>query len=195
MIGLKHDIRFQQKLREKFGHMKVHKAINWAVESASRKAATAISRDVRGTYNIKAGQIKQHLRIHRVLRDATRALLYTGKSLPLVQFEPKAKTVRITARSKYGKPFATRRKGVTLRIRKDTGRQLVAKGWHAKDHILRRANSADNNADPRIQYGPSIPGMVAHPDTINMAQELVRQDLPVQFSKRLEYLIGLGEDD
>lgn len=193
MIGVKHDIRFLQRLRKQYGDDKVNKALRWTVDAVSRKAATIISRDIRGTYNIKAGQVRQHLKIKRVNRDATRALLYTGKSLPLAQFEPKAKTVNIIARSKYGKPFATRRRGATLRIRKDVGRQLVAKGWHAKEHILRRADAADNTADPRIQYGPSIPGMVAHPATIDQAQELVRRELPTEFNARLEYLLGLDD--
>jgi len=55
---------------------------------------------------------------------------------------------------------------------------------------LRRADKADNASDPRIQFGPSIPGMVAHESVINSAQEMVREDLPRQFSGQMDYLLG-----
>ncbi|GAA3704324.1 hypothetical protein GCM10022421_08930 [Oceanisphaera sediminis] len=190
MIGVKYDIRMLQKLRQQFDQKDVNKALIWALDATTRKAATFISRDLRGTYAVSANQVKQHLKIKRVERDASRALLYTGKKLPLAQFAPRPKVVRVLATSSRGKPFKTKRKGVTLRVRKDAGRKLVKGGWHAKGHILRRADAADNRSDPRIQYGPSIPGMVAHPATIDQAQELVRRELPKEFSGRLEYILG-----
>lgn len=190
MISVKYDIRMLQKLRQQLDPADVNKALRWSLDATTRKAATFISRDLRGTYAVSANQVKQHLKIKRVERDATRALLYTGKSLPLAQFAPRPKMVRVQATSSRGKPFKTRRKGVTLRIRKDVGRQLVKGGWHAKGHILRREQASNNYSDPRIQYGPSIPGMVAHPATIDQAQELVRRELPREFSGRLEYILG-----
>ena len=190
MIELKHDIRMLQKLRQQFDQKDVNQALIWALDAVTRKAATAISRDLRGTYAVSAAQVKQHLRIQRVERDASRALLYTGKKLPLAQFAPRQKVVRVQATSSRGKPFSTKRRGVTLRVRKDAGRKLVKGGWQAKGHILRREDAADNQSQPRIQYGPSIPGMVAHPSTIDAAQELVRRELPAEFSNRLEYILG-----
>lgn len=191
MIGLKHDIRQLQALRKRFGQADVNKALRWSVDAVSRKAATFISRDLRDTYNVSAGLVRKHLKIQRVDRDASRALLYTGKRLPLAQFAPRERQVTVTARSKYGRPFTTRRRGVTLLVRKDKRRQLAPGAWSAKGHILRRADRQDNRSDPRIQYGPSIPGMVAHPETMEQAQELVRRELPREFNGRMEYLLGL----
>ncbi|SDL77781.1 hypothetical protein SAMN05661010_02521 [Modicisalibacter muralis] len=191
MPNLKYDIREFQALKKQLGEDsgKVEKALRWSVDATSRKAATYISKDVRGTYAIKARDIKRQLKITRVRRDATRALLYTGGAIPLERFAPKTKVVRITATSRKGKQFKTRRRGVTVRVRKDKGRQLVKGGWYAKDHILRRSDKSDNKSQPRIQYGPSIPGMVAHPSVIEGAQDLVRKDLPQQFNDRLDYLL------
>lgn len=190
MLDAKHDIRQLQRLRQRFDPRDVNKALRWAVDGTTRKAATYISRDIRDTYAIKAGDIRRRLQIRRVERDAARALLYTGRRLPLEQFAPKAKTVRVMATSNRGKRFRTKRRGVTVRVRKDQGRTLVKGGWLAKDHVLRRADRSDNRSDPRIQFGPSIPGMVAHPKTIEGAEELIREELPRSFSERLEYIIG-----
>ncbi|WP_413614755.1 phage tail protein [Halomonas cupida] len=187
---LKYDIRDLDKLKQRFDPRDVEKALAWSTNSTARKAATHISKDVRRTYSIKAGEIKRQLKIHRVRRDATRALLYTGRRLPLERFAPRQKVVRVRATSSRGKVFRTRRRGATVKVRKDRGRQLVKGGWHAKGHILRRTDKADNASQPRMQFGPSIPGMVAHPETIESAQELVRRELPRDFSGRLDYLLS-----
>lgn len=195
-MNLKYDIRELQQLRERLEDDQgaVEKALRWSVDATSKKAATFISRDLRSTYAIKAGDVKRRLKIERARRDATRALLYTGRRLPLAQFAPKEKWVAASpkrrVRSGPRKGRLLRRKGATVRVRKDRGRQLVPGGWLAKGHILRRADQSQSSSQPRMQYGPSIPGMVAHPETINQAQEFVRQDLPEQFSDRLDYLLS-----
>lgn len=194
MPDVRYDIRELQQLKAQFDPKTVEKALNWAVDATSRKAATHISKDVRQTYAISAGDIKRRLKIERVRRDATRALLYTGRRLPLEQFKPKTKWVAVNPRRKVKsgprKGSQARRRGVTVRVRKDKGRQLVPGGWYAKDHVLRRADQGDNASQPRMQFGPSIPGMVAYPETISSAQEMVRKDLPQQFNDRLDYLLN-----
>lgn len=195
-LMLKYDIRFMQRLRNKLGKQseQVDKAFRRSLDATSNKAATHISRDIRGTYAIKANLVKRHLKINRARRDAYRALIYTGKRLPLEEFKPRQRWVTVnprrTVKSGPRKGKLARRRGVSVRVRKDTGRQLVSGGWLAKDHVLRRSDQGDNDSDPRIQYGPSIPGMVSHPSVIESAQELVRKDLPKQFSDQLDYLLN-----
>ncbi|MES3674605.1 phage tail protein [Halomonas elongata] len=194
MLDVRYDIRDLEKLRKRFDPRDVEKALQRAVNATSKKAATHISRDIRGTYTLKARDIKKRLKIERVRRDATRALLYTGRRLPLEQFSPKRKWVSVSTRRKVrsgpSKGKMARRLGVTVRVRKDKGRQLVPGGWYAKDHILRRADQEDNASQPRMQFGPSVPGMVAHPKTIESAQDLVRRDLPQEFNDRLEHILS-----
>ena len=192
MIDIRYDLRRTTltQVRQQFGTQPVNKAMRWALDATTRKAATHISRDIRGTYAVTAGLVRAHLKVKRLERDAKRALLYTGQRLPLETFGPRPKTVRVTATSSRGKRFKTRRRGVTAKVRKDQGRRLVAGGWLARGHILRRRWQDDNHADPFIQYGPSIPGMVAHPDTIHRAQDLVREEFPREFANRLEYILG-----
>ncbi|WP_447556425.1 phage tail protein [Vreelandella sp. EE22] len=189
----RHNINELQALKQRFDPRKVERAFTQALDRTTRKAATHISRDIRGTYTVSAADVKQRLKIQRARRDASRSLLYTGRRLPLDNFKPKEKMVRTTATSRRGNQFKTRRRGATVRVRKDRGRQLVPGGWLAKGRILRRADSADNKSQPRMQFGPSIPGMVAHESTIQSAQDLVREDLPRQFSDRMDYLLGRNE--
>lgn len=193
MLQFRHDIRDMQRLKARHGSRIVETALRRSLDATSRKAATHISRDLRGTYAIKAKDVQRRLKIERVRRDATRALVYTGRRLPLEQFSPKRRWVSVDPRKRVRsgprKGAWARRRGATVRIRKDKGRQIVPGGWYAKDHILRRADADDNASQPRIQFGPSIPGMVAHPSTIDSAQDLVRRELPREFSGRLEHLL------
>ncbi|WP_311949246.1 phage tail protein [Halomonas piscis] len=191
---LEYDIRDLKALRETFDPKVVNKALKWSVNASARKAATRISKETRQRYDIKAGDIKRRLRIERVERDAGRALLYTGTRLPLVQFKPKEKWVSVTPkrRVKSGprKGSMARRRGVTVRVRKDKGRQLVQGGWLAKGQIFRRADKDDNKSRPIPRFGPSIPEMVDNPEVMREAQDLVRRDLPEQFSGRMQYLLS-----
>ncbi|SDF72740.1 hypothetical protein SAMN05216571_101410 [Onishia taeanensis] len=193
MLQFRHDIRDLQRLKDRHDPALVERALRRSLDATSRKAATHISRDLRGTYAIKARDVQRRLKIERVRRDATRALVYVGRRLPLEQFNPKRRWVSVEPRRKVKsgprKGSLARRRGATVRVRKDKGRQVVPGGWYAKDHILRRADADDNASDPRIQFGPSIPGMVAHPATINSAQELVRRELQREFNGRLEHLL------
>lgn len=191
---LEYDIRELENLRQRFDPKTVDKALDWAVKATARKAATRISKETRQRYDIKAGDIKRRLSIERVERDAGRALLYTGSRLPLAQFKPKEKWVSVTPkrRVKSGprKGSMARRRGVTVRVRKDKGRQLVQGGWLAKGQIFRRADKDDNKSRPVPRFGPSIPEMVDNPQVMQEAQQLVRRDLPEQFNGRMEYLLN-----
>jgi len=197
-IRFKYDIQRQQKLRRDLGKQgwKVEQAMKWSLDAAQDKAAAMISREIRKVYTIKIAQVKRSLKIVRARRDAHRALIYTGRRLPLERFSPKPKVVPINATSVSGRVYKTRRKGATVRVRRDKGRQLVGRagrqsgGWYAKGHVLRRASAKDNRSDPYMQFGPSIPGMVAHPQLLNDTQEMVRRELPKQFSDRLDYLLN-----
>ena len=186
-----YDINQLQALNNRHDPKLVEKAFSQALDRTQAKAATFISREVRDDYHITAGEIKKRLKIDRARRDASRSLLYVGRRLPLDQFKPKTTRARVVvATSRRGNQYKTRRRGASVLVRKDTGRQLVKGGWFAKGRILRRADKADNASDPRIQFGPSIPGMVAHESVINSAQNMVREDLPRQFSGRMDYLLG-----
>lgn len=189
LLGLKYDVRHLQWLSNRHGTRIVNRALDMAVQRTTGKAATRISRKIRDVYDISAGDVRRTLRIQRVRRDATRALLYAGRRLPLERFKPTTRQVRVQATSRKGTRFVTRRRAVSVRIRQDKGRAVVPNAWFAKGRVLQRADLADPMSQPRMQFGPSIPGMVGHASVIDDVEAFVRSDLPVEFSGRMDYLL------
>lgn len=204
-MTIKYDISNIRQLR---GQMradiqKIEKAKNRALASASKKASVFISRDIRDVYALKAYDIKQALSIKRY--EGSRALFYTGGSIPLSSFQPKTKRVAVTATSSRGKKFKTHRRATTARVRKNVGRKVVGRmnkttgsapsgpGFLAKGHVLSRRDYREHNFHDQFslieRYGPSIPGMVAYPETIRGAEDLIREELPKEFNRQLHYLL------
>lgn len=194
MPNLQFDVRQLKQLRQQFDAKDVDTALRWAVNATTRKAATLISRETRNLYDISAGDIRKRLRIQRIEQDAGRAILYTGRRLPLAQFKPRERWVTVSSRRRVQsgprKGSMARRRGVTVQVRKDRGRQQVQGGWLAKNHIYRRSDKDDNKSAPEMRFGPSIPEMVGNQQVMDAAQELVRQDLPQQFNDRLNYILN-----
>lgn len=194
MPNLQYDVRELQRLRQQFDPKDVTKALDWAVGATTRKAATLISRETRNRYDISAGEIRKRLRIVRLDRDADRAILYTGRRLPLAQFKPRERWVSVASKRRVQsgprKGSLQRRRGVTVRVRKDSGRKLVQGGWLAKNHIFRRSDKDDNQSTPTMRFGPSIPEMVGNDQVMEAAQQMVRDDLPQGFSNRLDYILN-----
>lgn len=194
---LKYDIRHLQKLRNRLDHdgkVKIGRAVDMTVKRMTDQAATYISRDIRKDYAIRASDIAFYLKIDRYYRDSTQALLYTGGGLHLDLFKPKVRNLRITATSSRGKKFTTHRRGVSLKIRKDRGRRNAKGAWYSwkSGRVLRRRDQTDNKSMPIEQRGPSVPGMVAHPETIEGAQRMIRNNFAQYFSDRLDYLLSQG---
>lgn len=182
---------------------KIEKAKTRAIASATKKASVFISRDIRDVYALKAYDIKHALSIKHY--ESSRALLYTGGSLPLSSFKPKTKRVAVTATSARGKKFKTHRRATTVRVRKDIGRKVVGRmhkttgsapsgpGFLTKNHVLSRRDYREHNFHDQFsliqRYGPSIPGMVSFRGTIEGAEELIREELPKEFNRQLKYLL------
>ena len=166
MPNLQFDVRELQELKKQFDPKDVEKALRWSINATTRKAATLISRETRQRYDISAGDIRKRLRIQRLDRGDGRAILYTGRRLPLAQFKPRERWVSVSSKRRVQsgprKGSMARRRGVTVRVRKDRGRQLVQGGWLAKSQIFSRSSRSDNQSTPEMRFGPSIPEMVGN---------------------------------
>lgn len=194
MPNLQFDVRDLQELKKQFDPKDVEKALKWAVNATARKAATRISKETRQRYTVSAGDIRKRLTIERYRGNIDRAVLYTGRRLPLAQFKPRERWVSVSSKRRVQsgprKGSMARRRGVTVRVRKDRGRQLVQGGWLAKSQIFRRSSRSDNQSTPEMRFGPSIPEMVGNQQVMDAAQNLVRDDLPQQFNDRLNYILN-----
>jgi hypothetical protein len=191
-MPIKYRIQDMARLRAELGEdaRHVETAHRRTIATVARKASVFISRDIRQDIAIRAGDIKAALSIRKYQKDG-RALLYTGGKIPLEKFAGKDKRVAITATSKRGKKFKTSRRAATARVYKSKGRQVVKPGgFMAKGRIYRRREQDKNDSALVPMFGPSIPGMVAHPSTIQGAQDLVRDELNPEFDRNLRHLLG-----
>ena len=127
--------------------------------------------------------------------------MHTGKRLPLAQFKPTTLWVDVASgrmvrpakkKGAKNKPRlrVDRRKGVKVKVREGESPKLVQGGWLAKNQIFRRKDKGDNRSDPIMRFGPSIPEMVDNPEVIEAAQQRVRDELPKEFSRSLDYILS-----
>lgn len=193
MPELEFDVRDINQLKKQFDPKDVEKALGWAVNATTRKTATRISKETRKRYTVSAGDIRKRMRIERYRDAIDRAVLYTGRRLPLAAFKPRVKWVSVSSGRKLKsgprKGRTARRRGVTVQVRKGQARKLVQGGFMAKGQIWRRDDRQDNKSTPKRLFGPSVPEMVDNPKVIAEAQQLVRDDLPQQFNDRLDYIL------
>lgn len=189
------DINDLDKLRERLDPKKVDKAMNWTLDAVTRKARTMVSREVRKTYDIKAGDISSQVQIKRLDNNASRVLLYTGRRIPLERFKPQIKNVSVmVTHPKTGTQFKRKYQATSLKIRKDRGRRIAKGAFSHGGPVFRRAPGGRGGFDSNQafrQFGPSIPGMVRHQTVLDQFQELIRKDAPTTFNNRLEYLLGM----
>ncbi len=176
------------ELRRKFDPEIVNRADRIAIGRTAKKIRTQISKDVRKVYNVKARDVSSTVKLPNRSKGSLeqRILLYTGGHIPLAKFDAKPRAVR----SRRGP-----RRGVTVRVRKDSGRKLVGKrsGFHgagflAKGKVMARKTPA--RTSHRGLYGPAIPQMVANESVIESYHAKVRREYPIELERALNKLMG-----
>lgn len=167
------------ELRRKFDPKLIDKALDRALQVASTKTRTRISKETRKTYNVKAGDVSKAVTLRRI--SGGRLLLYTGRVIGLDKFGARKKKVR-TARGP--------RTGVTVLVRKDRGRKLVKRAFLADVHgakVFKRQGAS--RLPIRRLYGPSIAHMVGNEFIANAATLQTGEDAAIEFNRYLEYLM------
>lgn len=199
-----------RELKQTYDPAHVEKAIKFANIKTARKAKTLISKLVREDWNVKVKDINRHTTIKRNYDgNYDASILYTGKRLNLAIFG--AKEVKniggravTTAMAKNGMASrrakrATKKSGVTIKLRKNKGRELVRgfskfggknganKGFLIGNSIFARETS--NRLPINRLRGPSISQMVGK-KTLDKAFQFIKQEHHDQFSQHLEKLIS-----
>jgi len=129
------------KLRKEFGDMPIEKALRSTINKMAAKAKTAVSKEIRKTYNIKARDLNAQMRIDKYKPSRHSAILIaSGPRFSLMYFDPVETTIRgsdaiLTKRStgknaSYGLVSrkvrrGKKKRGVTVKVRKDRGRKRV----------------------------------------------------------------------
>lgn len=204
------------QLRKQFDPSVVDRALRLANSKTAQKARTQISKLVRQTYNIKAADIGKTVSIKRKSgKDTDIMLFYIGQRISLKYFD--ARQVSnvggagvTTYRAKNG--FASRRAkrkskstGVTVRIRKDKGRESVFAldrfgGRNERIKAFMAAGKGSNlqvfarDGDKRLPIskltGPAVAQMVRSNDVLKQTMAFIQGEHVTQFQTHLEKLMN-----
>jgi hypothetical protein len=161
------------ELRQKFDPQMVNKALGIALQHATQKLRTRVSREVRQIYNIKAGDLSKSATIRRY--TGGHMLIYAGRMVPLHKF-----SARATKRGKY--------KGVSVQVRKDRGRKVVKGGFMpGGNYIAKRVGK--ERLPIKSKFGISVAHMAGNEVVGNIALLQVQEDASKEFDRYLQVLM------
>lgn len=180
-----------RELREKFDPKLVDKAFQRALQVAATKARTRISRKVRQTYNIKAGEISRSVVLRKLQSEPGRLLIYTGRMIGLDKFG---------ARSKKVTSAKGPRRGVTVLLKKGGGRKLVKGAFLGQaanaghPFVFKRKRGTRMIKNPKKEqlrrlYGPSIAHMAGNKSVFAEFEAHAGEDAAIEFNRFLEFLM------
>lgn len=138
------EIKGLKELREALDPKRYKKIATRVLNKLGSQSKTAISREVRNTYNIKRDRLDAGFYMRRATWENLAVLLrYSGRTPGLQRFD-----ARRTNR------------GVTVKVRKSGGRKVV-KGAFMPEKIIGVYKRVGKERFPlKRLYGPDLPGMV-----------------------------------
>lgn len=175
-----YELQNLRELRQAFDPKLVDKAFQRALQVASMKAKTRISRKVRATYNIKAAAVGRSVQLRKLQSEPGRLLLYTGRMLGLDKFSARPKKVRTAA---------GRRVGVTVQVKKSGGRKLVKGAFLGGKGKVIFTREGEGRLPIERKFGPSIAHMVGNKDVLTDFEAHVGEDAATEFNRYLEFLM------
>ena len=185
-------VQFQnlKELRETYDPQAVDRAAASAIRRLHSKAATKVSKAIRDTYAIKAGDVSRALKKRVIFRAGQPQgfLIYTGKRLSLRHFTgysgagapPQRVRPKVSTR-------AGARRGVRVRVTKNRPTRIVpaafwGRGRAGRDdgagawQIFQRIDQADPNSRIRKLTGPSIAHMARGNAPLDDINQMMRDE-------------------
>ena len=170
----------------------VNKALATAVNKATAKAKTQVSRSVRENYTVKASDVSSAVSFTRAKSGDNEAVLrYVGTRLGLHKFASRVRTVAV--RSKNGR-YGYRRKQTRVKVhKKDALTPAIGPndngGFTAPDgRVYARVGVARDKIVSLM--GPSIPQMVDKTKVIDPLNDMLSTELNDQFAHNLEFFMN-----
>lgn len=169
------EIKGLKELTDALDPKRYKKVVTRVLNKLGSQSKTAISREVRNTYNIKKDRLDAGFYMRRATWENLAVLLrYSGKTPGLQRFDAR-----------------TTNRGVTVRVLKIGGRKVV-KGAFMPGKIIGIYKRVGKERFPiKRLYGPDIPGMV---NTVgeDAAQRVLDEKADKILSHELEYELGKG---
>ena len=158
-----------KKVRRMLNPAYIQKATRSSINKVGGLTRTALSKQTRKVYNVKAARIKTGVTTKRGSNaKPVYTLKYQGHKLSLMNFGAK-KTKR----------------GVTIRIKKAGGRRLIKGGFIAMGNVWRRKKSSRLPIVRRVTL--SIVNMINNIEPAKLSRSVYRQNFKEIFSKDMRY--------
>lgn len=201
----KYELANLDKLLAQFDEKIVLRAQNDALNKALTSSRTHISKAVRQVYNVKASAVSKRVKVIRSRKDSPQAaLIYKGPKIGLINFAPRVKDKAIARKAKLGKgrPWGRIRKQVTVKITKNSTRQVAASKKGIKGFVARGANAneqifarrSDDRDDLVALKVKSIPEMVAASrggaGNLEAFEQHANEVYRKEFDRRMSVLLG-----
>lgn len=212
-VLLEFQLKDLPELKARFGDAVVTKALNRTLDRMQSKAATLVSSDLRGFYNIQAARIKQDLSLKREYLGGhpSRILLYAGERIGMTRFAGTVRKVEVDAVSKLGKRFRTTRTAAYAKVTKG-GARFRAKSrrthlWafpimgrsgesdrRENYHFVTRAKAGSDQAERKsglddALQGPSVPQMVNR-KAVHKLNAMLSVEMPAEFNRNMAFYLG-----
>ncbi|RLC08113.1 MAG: hypothetical protein DRI24_23860 [Deltaproteobacteria bacterium] len=161
---------------------------NRTIKQTLMRTRTALSKDIRKVYNVKAGDIGKIVNIWKMSwSPASYNLVYSGDRVQLRHFGLRPRTFH-TARGI--------RKGVSVRIRKDRGRKVIEGGFYGPGGYpvyMRKTDGTmmktKNKAAIEKRTGMSVAHMAGVDPMAKNAFEHMEHHLPLEFVKAMNFYV------
>jgi hypothetical protein len=190
-----------EDVRRAYDPAVVQKAAESTIRQLHSKAATAVNKQVRQVYNIKAGTISKSLTKRVVTREGIPAgyLIYLGGRLSLRHFSTVSGTGEpsSSARPKVKTRRGVRR-GARVRVKKTSKSSILKKAFWGRA----RAGSSDGEGGWQIFQriglsrlkvkkltGPSIAHMVRGPEALRAINDLVQREADEKLANNLDHFM------
>ena len=164
------EIKGLKELRDALDPKRYKKIATRVLNKLGSQTKTAVSREVRNTYNIKRDRLDSGFYMRRATWESLAVLLrYRGKTPGLQHFD-----ARRTSR------------GVTVKVRKQGGRKVVQGAFMPKRIIGIYKREGMERFPIKRLYGPDVPGMV-NTVGIEAAQQVLDEKAERILSHEFEY--------
>lgn len=208
-----------EQARQLFGGKLVDQAVKSTLNKLAEQARTAVSKEIRKTYNIKARDLNAAMKVQRVRAGAQEShIIAAGPRFSLMYFDPQQTIIRgnsaIITRRAAGGGLASRRtragnkqRGVTVKVKKSEGRKVV-KGRNRFGAFMAQARRGRETGgsmqifvrDGRNRLpidkltGPAVAQMLGQ--KTNVVQEFINSESGRIFSHELDFfaskVVGRG---
>ncbi len=170
---MRFEIKGLKELRDALDPKRYKKVVTRVLNKLGSQSKTAISREVRNTYNIKKDRLDAGFYTRRATWENLAVLLrYSGRTPGLQRFD-----ARTTSR------------GVTVKVLKTGGRKVVRNAFMPGKIIGVYKRVGKERFPIKRLYGPDIPGMVNMVGE-DAAQQVMDEKTDKLLGHELEYELG-----